>query len=277
MFKNMKTRTLSHAAVIFFLAIFLTGLIHAQTPRKSRTPEFQRFSLSLGGGMASLEEHRHLLNLGAEVQVALASRVRLGVGVGYLNNLHGRRGGMDGGYSNEQDGRMSGWMGMNQNRNGAYGWNEQAGGSGAAIRVIPVTLNIYYLVPAGRRWNVYAAAGASYNFGSFREGTLSQRKRAWGGQAGLGVEFRLADRLRLMAEGGYRFVEFRKLKHPDPPLNPWLELLGLCPDSRSRTGLGKLIGELLDQAFGLPQRTEDRYYDLNMNGFNCRLGVKFGF
>jgi opacity protein-like surface antigen len=273
MFKNMKTRTLLHAVVIFVISILLIGTINAQTRNKSRAPEFQRFSLSLGGGMSSLEEHRHLLNLGAEIQVALASRVRLGLGIGYLNNMHGRRGGMDDRYSNERNDWSSGWMTLLGNGKNPY----EGSGSDTTIRVIPVTLNVYYFVPIGRKWNVYAAAGASYNFGSFREGTLSQHKGAFGGQAGLGVEFRLADRLRLIGEGSYRFVEFHELRHPESATNLWAELLGLGTDSWSRTGWGKLISEFLDQTFGRNGRTEETHYNLNLNGFNCRLGVKFGF
>jgi len=273
MCKNMNKQTRLYAVAIIVMAIFLAGTVTAQTPHKSRAPEFQRVSLSLGGGMASLEEHRRLLNLGAEVQIALASRVRLGLGVGYLNNLHGRRGGMDDGYADERNGRMNGWAVLFGN---GKNYDERSG-SGPTIRVIPITLNVYYLLPAGRKWNVYAAAGASYNFGSFRESTLSQHKRAFGGQAGLGVEFRLADRLRLVADGGYRFVEFRDLRHPETSSNYWARLLGLDSDASSRSGWGRLIGEFFDGMFGRPVREEETRYDLSLNGFNCRMGVKFGF
>lgn len=279
----MRTLKFFRIAGIVLSTFLILGSMTVQAEGRSRAADFSRFSLSLGGGFSSLEDHRGMLNLGAEMQLALSSRLRLGLGVGYLNNLRGHHGDMDRGYNNQRGGMMSGRQGMGQRQSGSSGWNDQLNGPGNEFRIVPVSLNLYYLVPVGRKWNVYAGAGASYNFGSFREGSLNQRKRAMGGQAGLGVEFRLADRLRLVAEGGYRFLEFQKLRRPQPPLNPLAQLLGIWTIGQPRTGgddrTGWLnfINALFGQALGIPMQPQERYYDLNLNGFTCRLGVKFGF
>jgi len=255
---------------IAFAALLVLGTaaaLQAQGRRAGIPPENQRFSLSLGGGFASSESHHGLLNLGAEFQAALTPRLRLGLGVGYMNNLRHRGRYGDQNERGRQDDMMGGWQGM----------DSRPTDNGAAFRIVPVTLNLYYLLPVGRKWGVYAAAGASYHFGSFREGTLFQRKRAAGGQAGLGIEYRLADSLRVFAEGGYRFVEFRGLKHPALPENPWLDLLGEWADGQSRTGWGHMFGAFIDQARRQRQLAQEQTYDLNLNGAAGRLGVKFGF
>ena len=279
----MKTMKFFRISGIVLSALLIFGAMTVQAQGRSRATDFSRFSMSLGGGFSSSEDHRGLLNLGAEMQMALSSRLRLGLGVGYLNSLRGHNGDMDRGYNNQGGGMMNGRQGMGQKESGSFGWNDQMNGPGNQFRVVPVSLNIYYLVPVGRKWNVYAGAGASYNFGSFREGTLNQHKRAMGGQAGLGVEFRLADRLRLVAEGGYRFLEFHKLSRPEPPLNPLAQLLGIWTTGQPRTGDNdrngwmNFINALLKQSLGIPMQPQEKYYDLNLNGFTCRMAVKFGF
>jgi len=264
----MKTMKFFRISGIVFSALLIFGAMTVQAQGRSRATDFSRFSVSLGGGFSSLEDHRGLLNLGADMQMALSSRLRLGLGVGYLNNLRGHQGDIGRGYDNQRGGMMNDRQGMGQKQNGSSGWNDQMNGPGNEFRVVPVSLNLYYLVPVGRKWDVYAGAGASYNFGSFREGTLNQHKRALGGQAGLGVEFRLADRLRLVAEGGYRFLEFHKLSRPEVPINLLDQLL---------SGWRNFINALMGRSLDIPTQPQEKYYDLNLNGFTCRMGVKFGF
>jgi len=276
----MKTRRSFCLSVIVFFLILILGAMAVQAQERYRAQEFQRFSLSLGGGISSLEDHRHLLNLVAEMQLGLSSRFRFGLGIGYLNNLRGHHGDMDRGYNDQRGGMMSGRQSRGQGMEWLFGQDDQNYVMNRAentFRVVPVSLNFYYLVPVGRKWNVYAAAGASYNFGSFREGTLSQRKRAMGGQAGLGIEFRLADRLRLVAEGGYRFLEFRKLRRPDPPITPLARLLEIWTSGQPRSDWQNFINALVGESLYIFTQPQEKYYDLNLNGLNCRLGVKFGF
>ena len=79
--------------------------------------------------------------------------------------------------------------------------------------------------------------------------------------------------MRLVAEGGYRFLEFHDLRRPQPPLNPLAQLLGILTTGQPRTGWMNFINALV----GIPMQPQEKDYDLNLNGFACRMGVKFGF
>jgi hypothetical protein len=241
-------------AVGFFL---IAGAAEAQRRAAKPAPpvKMQRFSLSMNGGFGMVEGHRGLLDMKAELQYGLSRNIRLGLGLGYLSETEGWRG---------DHGRNDGRPGLDQ----MMGRN----GLDRDFNVIPVTLNAYYVLPAGRKWNLFMSAGGSYNFASLRGPAEAQHRRAWGGQAGLGVEYRLSPKIQITAEGGYRFARFHGFAAPR--VNPTLRLDDLNADAGPfenmiRRGMAVLLNDLF--APETPRR-----YNVNLNGFTCRLGVKFG-
>ena len=175
--------------------------------RWSEPSSFQRFSLSLDGGFGLADGRRGSLDAKAELQFGLTRRIRIGLGVGYA-------------------GGGAGW-----GRDGEYGLrtSEQAALDAAAqdesiremgprqsYRIVPLTLNVYYFLPLGRRWNLFAGGGGSVSFGSFHGLDTREHRTAWGGQAGLGAEYRLSRRLTLIAQGEYRLAEFGRLAKLSP-------------------------------------------------------------
>jgi uncharacterized protein YfiM (DUF2279 family) len=213
--------------------------------------DFQRFSISVGGGFGFSEGHQGMLDLKTELQFGLTSRIRLGLGVGFING-EGRYG-----FGKDWDDRPEGVEAdqfVSHERNGK---DSQMRGYGRDFRIIPLSLNVYYALPLGHRWNIFVSGGGSYYFGSFHAMDVREHKNAWGGQGGLGIEFRLARQLRLVAEGSYRFAEFRGLKQLQPK-DP-MPLTESAADSDCST-----------------KEWGDRSH-MDFNGFSFRTGVKFGF
>jgi len=234
--------------------------------------DFERFSISLGGGFGFSEAYHALADLRSEFQLSFSSRVRLSLGLGYMSDFKGH----------DRNWDKDGWMmGGRQGQAGFRGPVDESQGAVNDFRILPLSLNVYYLVPVGRDWNVFMSGGPSYYFGSFKGASETQKKDAWGGQAGLGFEFRIAERLRFVAEGGYRFVEFKGLKRQQPQPNP-LDLDQLWPtdipitdwNKRDISARMRWLFQFLPgwSRLGEPQTVP---FSMNLNGFSFRLGLKF--
>ncbi|MBM3295770.1 MAG: porin family protein, partial [Candidatus Aminicenantes bacterium] len=245
-------------------------------PARDDGAEFPRFSLTMEGGLGTLERGRDMLDLKLEAQVGVSRAFRLGLGVGTMNRSRGGRDEMG------RDGRGRGMMGGRGMQAGSGMMAGPARGGGEVlqdIRVIPLSLSAYYALPLGRKAGVFMSAGGSYYFGRFDGAAGRQTKNAWGGQAGLGFEYRLTSRVNLLAEGSYRFAEFKGLRTPQPqPMMPFFDslLAGLRPLLGARGGD---FGPLLDgvRRMAMPWvNPRPRPVDFNFNGFSCRAGVKFG-
>lgn len=250
--------------------LLIAGFASAQ--RRDRGPvaqDYYRFSLSMAGGYGFSEAHRRLLDLQAELQYGLTPRLRLGLGFGYMND-HDRQGGdMD--RRDQRGGMQTGFMGWNSDVIGP-----QNGGLNA--RILPLSLNLYYGLPIGRKWSVFMSGGGSYYFGSFAGPAGDQHKRAWGGQAGLGVEYRIAQSIQLVAEAAYRFVEFHGvLVQNIQPDNPWQRLIPLVDSAaRSENAAVSRVADFLRGGLVQLAPKPTRSTDLNLNGLSLRMGVKFG-
>ena len=278
--------------------VLIAGGAYAQRrgPRPNQRPDrnpysgFQRFSLSMEGGLGLLERGHGMLDLKVEAQVGITRQFRLGLGFGYMDRGLGRdrEMGRDDGRRDMMDGRGQGMMDVLSGLAGSvytipgYGRPVEVGRD---LRVMPLSLNLYYVLPLGRRWNTFMSGGGSYYFGSFGGPEGTQEKNAWGGQAGLGFEFRVAPRINLVAQGSYRFVEFKRLKGPRPQSSmPQLDALlkGLRPlwDSRkgeaNRPNIDPLFDSLRRSIQQLIAPAPPKPVDLNFNGFSVRAGVKFG-
>jgi len=278
--------------------VLIAGSADAQRrgPRPNRRADrnpysgFQRFSLSMEGGLGLLERGQGMLDLKVEAQVGITRQFRLGLGFGYMDRGmgHERDMGRDGGRRDMMGGRGQGMMGVLSGLMGSGNTIPGYGGQvevGRDFRILPLSLNAYYILPLGRRWNTFMSAGGSHCFGSFGGPEGTQDKNAWGGQAGLGFEFRVAPRINLVAQGSYRFVEFTRLKGPRPQSQtPQLDafLNGLRPlwDARkgeaNRPNVDPLFDSLRRTIQQMIAPAPAKPIDLNFNGFSIRAGVKFG-
>jgi len=250
--------------------LLMAGFAGAQ--RRDREPTTQdsaRFSLSMAGGGGFTEGHRGLFDFQAEIQYGLTPQLRLGLGVGYMKD-HGRQGAdMNG---RDQRGGMS---------TGMMSWNDFNSGpqdSGLEARIMPLSLNLYYGLPLGRKWAIFMNGGGSLYFGSFEGPTGDQHKRALGIQAGLGIDYRIAPSIQLMAEAAYRFVEFRdvlvqndRMVSPLQMIMPFVDSILKNDNSAFAPVADFLRGGLVQLA---PKPT--RPTDMNFNGLSLRMGVKFG-
>jgi opacity protein-like surface antigen len=205
---------------------------------------FQRFSLSVDGGFGPADGNRGLFDAKTELQFGLSRRIRIGLGVGYLSSGSGWGGR---GRRAPEDASMAEMNGESQDR------NFREFGSGNGVRAIPVSLNAYYTLPVGRRLSLFAGGGASFYWATFRGVDFRERKTAWGGQGGLGVEYRLGRRLTLLAQGEYRFADFGKRPNAAADLSTEA---ATDPHDMDKGGFG--------------------YPHLNVNGVGFHLGVKIG-
>jgi hypothetical protein len=254
---------------IVLTLLFIAGFAGAQGRDRGPTQEYHRFSFSMAGGYGFSEAHRGLLDLQAELQYGLASRLRLGLGFGYMKD-HGRQGGeMDG---HERSGGM---------QTSFMDWNSDIVGpqnDGLNARILPLSLNLYYGLPIGRKWSLFMSGGGSYYFGSFSGPIGDQHKHAWGGQAGLGVEYRIAQSIQLVAEAAYRFVEFHGVLVQDTQLyNPWQMFMPFVDSAaRSENAALSRVADFLRGGLVQLAPKPTRSTDMNLNGLSLRMGVKFG-
>jgi len=268
-FRTPSVRRVFYASLSLLL---IAALANAQSWERRDIPVAQRFSLSMGGGVGFWEGHHTMLDLRSEIQFSLSPRIRLGLGLGYMNHSAGHE------MEKDRDDRRGGWPGLAE----FWGQNDNRLESGRDFHIMPLSLNLYYVLPLGRRWSIFMNGGGSYYFGSFRGVSEKQNKNAWGGQAGLGVEFRLANRIHLVAEGSYRFAEFHGLHTQQPQgLGSLLESLQIGSRLRKiwrQDGNDSILPRLLDLLAGdianiksLPPKAGS----VSLNGFSIRAGLKF--
>jgi opacity protein-like surface antigen len=240
--------------------------------RGAGTP-LQRFSISLGGGYGFAEGHHGMADLQAEFQFSFTPHIRLGLGFGYLTNGegHSRHDDMGDPRSRMMDSRLGldGWL----------DWGDTMQEPRPNYRIVPLTLNLYGAFPLGRRWTLFMSGGGSFNFGSFRDAGETQTKNAWGGQAGLGAEFRLTRNISLVAEGGYRLLGFKRLTRPrfQSPLNFLEQLLSVYLPGQPKNIAERWLANIFESLTGWEGRMgpSDNFYSLHLNGFSLRAALKF--
>lgn len=249
----MTFRTIRLPLVLIVLLGLLVGTAaaHGHRDHWGRTPDFQRFSFSLSGGFGLGIHGQAMLDTKAELQLALTRRVRVGLGVGYLGSEGGR------GY----DHRRVEPLAASTTLTGSPEF-ERLFERGRESRILPVSLNLYYVFPLGYRWGVYALAGGSYYFGEFHGPDGRAHQDAWGGQAGIGAEYRLGRRFRLMAEGTYRLVGFHGGHR-----------------FRSEDGVTPAATTVTANDWGGNDRSPILFHSahLDLSGFSLRLGARIGF
>lgn len=262
--KKMKTRTskLNGFSLITLGFIFLMSAVMSYAaPAQSTYPSSQnRLSFALKGGMAHSKSQGGLMEVDAEILFPLSTFLRIGFGVGYLSDWAGMH--MGGGM-----GHMSGGM------RGSL--EESFSDHSHDFRVIPLTLSLYYTIPVRPYMDIFMVGGAGFYLGSFRD-ISTQRKNGFGPYAGFGFDFNVADRIVIVTEGIFRFAS---LQNFTSELHP-----GFSNDTDEQVegfwhfhhGHGEWHfheeHEDLDQMMN-----ETSLFNINLNGFSIRAGIRFTF
>jgi len=219
---------------LVLLTIFCVVAAQAADPAPAGAPDPSKFSLTLEGGYGLSEAHQGLLDLKTELQFAFSPRVRIGLGVGYLA------------------GDRHSWFGPD--RRFQPGLMMLPGGRGGDdVRLIPLSVNVYYVLPLGPHWNIFASGGGSLYLAELHDLAGQTSKSALGGQTGLGVEYHFVQGVSLVAETSYRLLDFRRFSRMRPD------------DTPPPGGLG-------DLSSFLSQNTHRA--GINLRGLSLRAGIK---
>lgn len=204
--------------------------------------------------------------MGAEVVFSLSQSLRAALSVGYMSDSDHRH--MDGGFGSMSGGMMGGGIGM---MSGGFS------GHSHDFRVIPVTLSLQYALPVSPNFDVFMIGGGGYYIGSFRD-ISRQEKSAFGPHFGVGLDFKIAERVMISAEGIYRFVN---LKNFESELHP-----GFREDmegEQHEEGFWHFHHGQETWHFHEEHEDMDRMMDgvspfnISLNGFSLRAGIKFSF
>ena len=225
----------------------------------------KEFSLGLSGGCAHSESYGGLYDLKAEFQLRISSSFRTAIAVGYMSTsgeMHGRGG---------ERSIMGGMMGgaLIRDVGGFMGYSQD-------LKIVPITLSLYYVLPVSRRVNAFMTGGTGYYLSWFRD-VSTQEKSALGFHAGLGFEFKLSERVRIVTEGLYRFANFRGFRSELQP--------GFFRNEEGETleGYWHFHHDQNDYRFhGMDEDWEEMMndtgpFDINISGMSMRAGLRFSF
>jgi hypothetical protein len=233
--------------VLFAVSGLMIGAASLAAQERRGRSSFSRFSLVAAGGMGRTEEHQGLADLKLGVQYRLTSSLRLGLGLGYLKSE-----GRDGMRGNDRDAS-----------DGAYRRGDGRTAAGSDFRVLAATLDLVYALPVGRKWDLTIGGGAGRYFGEFSGWSEEVHRRVWGGQGGLGAEYRISSKLSAFAEAAYRFLEFHDIPTP-------VQMVPL-------TEVGDKLRPIVEMInYGLAMWIAPKPVDVRLNGPSFRIGLKFG-
>jgi len=144
------------------------------------------------------------------------------------------------------------------------------------LKVVPLTLSLYYILPVSRSANAFMTGGFGYYLSRFRD-VSTQKKSAFGFHAGIGFEFKLSERVRIVTEGLYRFVNFRGFR------SELREGIFIDEGGEIRTGYWHFHHDQNDYLFhGMEEdwaemMTDTGPFDINLSGMSLRAGLRFSF
>ncbi|MGB6866056.1 MAG: hypothetical protein WBE11_10230 [Candidatus Aminicenantaceae bacterium] len=242
--------------------IFLgSTLIYAVSAEDIQNPNYRRVSFSIGGGYAHSESVGNMVDLNVEIQFSLSSNVRFGFGVGYLNGSDGMH--MGGNFNHMQGGMMGDFMG---------GFTEH----NHSLRVIPLTLSLYYVLPVSPKLDMFMFGGGGYYIGSYKDQT-SQNESVFGPHIGLGLDWKIAERITIVAEGLYRFAN---IKGFTSELHE-----GFREEMEGEHEAGFWHFHHHEEEWHFHEEHENQQevlmdvppFDISLNGISLRVGIKFGF
>lgn len=257
-YKALKSRLFVSLGISFFLGITLN---YAEPRQGASSFNINRVNFSLSGGYAHSESQSGMVDVKAEVLFSVSSNIRAGLGVGYLSDFHMHMGGNSGGMGG---GMMEGVGGDFSEHNHDF-------------RVIPITLSLYYVLPINHKLDIFMIGGAGYYLSSFRD-ISSQEKNAFGPHAGFGFDLKIADRVMIVAEGIYRFVNLKGFTNE---LHSGFRE-GMEGEENEEGfwhynhdyGEYHFHGDYEDQA---QMMLDSPPFNISLNGFSLRAGIKFSF
>ena len=185
------------SSIIIGIIFLGSTLIYAVAGEDTKNSYQRRVDFSIVGGYAHSQSIGSMAELNIMLQFSLSSNVKFGLGVGYLSgsdemhmggNIGSMRGGMMGGINGDF---MGGFSEHNHN-----------------FSVIPLTLSLYYVLPLSPKLDVFMFGGGGYYIGSYKD-QASQNESAFGPHIGFGIDFKIADRITVVAEGLYRFANLK--------------------------------------------------------------------
>lgn len=235
---------------------------YAETGQETYSSNLRRMNFTLKGGFAHSESLSGIVDVMAEIQFILSSNIRASLGIGYLSDFDGMH--MGGSFCGISGGMMGGMTG------GFSGYNHD-------FKVIPLTFSLYYVLPINSNLDVFMLSGGGYYLGYFRD-ISTQRENAFGPHAGIGFDFKVTDRIAIVAEGIYRFIN---LKNFTSELHP-----GFIEGTQSEEheeGFWHFHHDHGDWYFHEEHEDQTQMmmdtspFNISLNGFSIRAGIKFGF
>ncbi len=244
--------------LLFLLSSSITN--YAKSEEETFSSSSDRLTFSMKGGFAHSESQGGMIEVDAEILFPLSSFLRIGFGVGYLGDWAGMH--MGGGMGHRSGGMM-----------GSLG--ESFPDHNQDFRVIPLTLSLYYTIPVRHNIDIFMVGGAGYYLGSLKD-ISTQRKNGFGPHAGFGFNFKLVDRIVIVTEGIFRFAS---LKNFTSELIP-----GFRDDTDEQMEgfwhFNHSHGEwhFHEEHEDLGQMMNDTpLFNINLNGFSFRTGLRFSF
>lgn len=240
----------------FFWGGMTISSLAAQTDRA----EDRSIYMGLMGRYSHSESQGGIADLKAEVLFSVSRSLKIGFGFGYLsssNQMHGSGSG----------GMMGGMMG---------------GGAGLAMgldhsfRSTPLTLTAYWRKPLGNSAGAVLLGGMGYYWSRYGEISV-QRKEAFGAHLGLGADLRIGRNVLVIGEVSYRFARFKGFRADPQP--------GSVFDEQGHRMDGFWYFDRGDGQYHF--RADDGHmdefmrnlpsFDINLNGFSLKAGLRLGF
>jgi len=253
--------------VSFGLIFLLSSItVYSQPDQESSSSSLSRVNFSLGGGYAHSESRRGMVDVKAEIQFSISSNIRAGLSVGYLSDSDNRH--MGGNIGGMSGGMMGGMM---DSQMGSFS------GHSHDFRVIPLTLSLYYVLPVNPKVDIFMVGGGGYYLSSFRD-ISRQEKNALGAHAGFGFDFKVANRIMIVAEGIYRFVN---LEGFTSELHPGFRE-GIDSEEHQE-GFWHYHHHHEEWHFHEEHEDQEQMmmdssnFNISLNGFSLRAGIKFSF
>jgi len=250
--KNQVRSFVSTALFLFFGIAMTISSLSAQTNRA----EDKSFYVGLTGGMSHSESQGGMADLRAEVIFSVSRSLKLGLGLGYLSSsdqMHGSGFG----------GMMGGGGGL------AMGLNH-------SFRSTPLTLTAYLRKPLSDSAGAVLLGGVGYYWSRYQDITV-QKKGALGPHLGLGADLRIGRNVLVIGEVSYRFVILNGFM---PDLHPGSDL-----DEQGHRMDGFWYFDQSDDRnhFRMDDGHMDEFrknltpFDININGFGMKAGLRLGF
>jgi opacity protein-like surface antigen len=251
--------------------IFLGSiLIYTVSGEDTNNPYKRRVGFSIVGGYAHSESSGGMADLNLELLFSLSSNVRIGLGVGYISGSDDMH--MQGNFGSMQGNMMGGMIGgMGSEIMGGFS------GHGHSLKVVPFTLSLYYVLPINPKLDIFMLGGTGYYLGSYKDQT-SQNESAFGPHVGVGIDFEIADRITVVAEGLYRFAN---LKGFTSELHEGFRQ-GTA-DEEHEEGFWHFHHHEEEWHFHEEHENGQQIlmdvpsFNISLNGISLRIGIKFGF